>query len=89
MGITARANQKAIGKKANDDVGETVQAVIDGLMPVEIALQTLPDFGGTEACYVTNMQPLFLLRHRLPMCLGFFLRTLQLQPLGNEVLAVS
>ena len=29
------------GKIANDDVGETVQAVIDGLMPLDFALQRL------------------------------------------------
>jgi hypothetical protein len=29
------------GKIANDDVGETVQAVIDGLMPFDFALQKL------------------------------------------------
>ena len=29
------------GKIANDDVGETVQAVLDGLMPFDLALQKL------------------------------------------------
>jgi len=29
------------GKIANDDVGETVQAVLDGLMPLDFALQRL------------------------------------------------
>jgi hypothetical protein len=29
------------GKIANDDVGETVQAVIDGLMPLDFAIQRL------------------------------------------------
>jgi hypothetical protein len=29
------------GKIANDDVGETVQAVVDGLMPIDFALQKL------------------------------------------------
>ena len=29
------------GKIANDDVGETVQAVLDGLMPMDFALQKL------------------------------------------------
>ena len=29
------------GKIANDDVGETVQAVVDGLMPLDFALQRL------------------------------------------------
>jgi hypothetical protein len=29
------------GKIANDDVGETVQAVVDGLMPIEFAIQKL------------------------------------------------
>ena len=29
------------GKIANDDVGETIQAVLDGLMPFEFALQKL------------------------------------------------
>ena len=29
------------GKIANDDVGETVQAVLDGLMPLDFALQKL------------------------------------------------
>jgi hypothetical protein len=29
------------GKIANDDVGETVQAVVDGLMPLDFALQKL------------------------------------------------
>jgi hypothetical protein len=29
------------GKIANDDVGETVQAVLDGLMPFDFALQKL------------------------------------------------
>jgi hypothetical protein len=29
------------GKIANDDVGETVQAVLDGLMPFDFAMQKL------------------------------------------------
>jgi hypothetical protein len=29
------------GKIANDDVGETIQAVVDGLMPLDFALQKL------------------------------------------------
>jgi hypothetical protein len=29
------------GRIANDDVGETVQAVLDGLMPLDYALQKL------------------------------------------------
>jgi len=29
------------GKIANDDVGETIQAVVDGLMPLDFALQRL------------------------------------------------
>jgi hypothetical protein len=29
------------GKIANDDVGETVQAVLNGLMPLDFALQKL------------------------------------------------
>lgn len=46
--VSNRSNPKAghdfdivFGKIANDDVGETVQAVIDGLMPVDFALKKL------------------------------------------------
>jgi hypothetical protein len=46
--VNNRANSRTehdfdivVGKIANDDVGETVQAVVDGLMPLDFALQRL------------------------------------------------
>ena len=48
MVVTCRKDPRHIhgydivyGKIANDDVGETVQAVLDGLMPYDFALQKL------------------------------------------------
>jgi hypothetical protein len=51
------------GKIANDDVGETVQAVMDGLMPFDFALQRL-------AFMPANNQYCFCTEKALP-CLGF------------------
>lgn len=51
------------GKIANDDVGETVQAVVDGLMPLDFALQKL-------AFMPSNSQYCFCTEHALA-CLGF------------------
>ncbi len=51
------------GKIANDDVGETVQAVVDGLMPFDFALQKL-------AFMPSNNQYCFCTEKSLS-CLGF------------------
>ena len=51
------------GKIANDDVGETVQAVLDGLMPLDFALQKL-------AFMPSNNQYCFCTENSLPL-LGF------------------
>jgi len=43
------------GKIANDDVGETVQAVVDGLMPVDFALQKLAFMpANNQYCFCTE-----------------------------------
>jgi hypothetical protein len=43
------------GKIANDDVGETVQAIIDGLMPVDFALQKLVFMpSNNQYCFCTE-----------------------------------
>jgi len=43
------------GKIANDDVGETVQAVLDGLMPFELALQKLVFMpSNNQYCFCTE-----------------------------------
>jgi hypothetical protein len=43
------------GKIANDDVGETVQAVLDGLMPKDFALQRLSFMKANEQyCFCTD-----------------------------------
>ena len=43
------------GKIANDDVGETVQAVIDGLMPLDFALQKLVFMqANNQYCFCTE-----------------------------------
>jgi len=43
------------GKIANDDVGETVQAVIDGFMPLDIALQRLKFIpSNNQYCFCTE-----------------------------------
>jgi hypothetical protein len=43
------------GKIANDDVGETVQAVLDGLMPKDFALQKLTFMKANEQyCFCTE-----------------------------------
>lgn len=42
------------GKIANDDVGETVQAVLDGLMPLDFALQKLAFMpANNQYCFCT------------------------------------
>ena len=43
------------GKIANDDVGETVQAVINGLMPIDFALQKLVFMpANNQYCFCTK-----------------------------------
>jgi hypothetical protein len=43
------------GKIANDDVGETVQAVLDGLMPFDFALQKLAFMpSNNQYCFSTE-----------------------------------
>jgi hypothetical protein len=43
------------GKIANDDVGETVQAVVDGLMPIDFALQKLAFMpSNNQYCFCTE-----------------------------------
>jgi len=43
------------GKIANDDVGETVQAVVDGLMPLDFALQKLVFMpSNNQYCFCTE-----------------------------------
>jgi hypothetical protein len=43
------------GKIANDDVGETVQAVLDGFMPLECALQRLAFMpSNNQYCFCTE-----------------------------------
>ena len=43
------------GKIANDDVGETVQAVLDGLMPIDLALQKLVFMpSNNQYCFCTE-----------------------------------
>ena len=43
------------GKIANDDVGETVQAVLDGLMPPDFALQKLAFMpANNQYCFCTE-----------------------------------
>ena len=43
------------GKIANDDVGETVQAVLDGLMPFDFALQRLVFMpANSQYCFCTE-----------------------------------
>ena len=43
------------GKIANDDVGETVQAVLDGLMPLDFALQRLVFMpSNNQYCFCTE-----------------------------------
>ena len=49
------------GKIANDDVGETVQAVIDGLMPVDYALQKLVFMpANNQYCFCTDKSLAYL-----------------------------
>ena len=49
------------GKIANDDVGETVQAVINGLMPVDFALQKLVFIpANNQYCFCTEKSLAFL-----------------------------
>ncbi|MDR0444076.1 MAG: DUF3990 domain-containing protein [Treponema sp.] len=49
------------GKIANDDVGETVQAVLDGLMPSDFALQKLVFMpSNNQYCFCTEQSLLFL-----------------------------
>jgi len=49
------------GKIANDDVGETVQAVLDGLMPFDFALQKLEFMpSNNQYCFCTNKSLVYL-----------------------------
>jgi len=49
------------GKIANDDVGETVQAVVDGLMPLDFALQKLVFMpANNQYCFCTDKSLTFL-----------------------------
>jgi len=62
MVIDCRKNPKythgfdvVYGKIANDDVGETVQAVLDGLMPFDFALQKLVFMpSNNQYCFCTE-----------------------------------
>ena len=62
MVINCRRNSRYIhgfdvvyGKIANDDVGETVQAVLDGLMPLDFALQKLVFMpSNSQYCFCTE-----------------------------------
>ncbi|MDR0502281.1 MAG: DUF3990 domain-containing protein [Treponema sp.] len=50
------------GKIANDDVGETVQAVINGLMPMDFALQKLIFMSANnQYCFCTEKSLTFLM----------------------------
>ena len=49
------------GKIANDDVGETVQAVLDGLMPLDFALQKLAFMpANSQYCFCTEKSLAYL-----------------------------
>ena len=49
------------GKIANDDVGETVQAVLDGLMPFDFALQRLVFLpSNNQYCFCTEKSLTYL-----------------------------
>jgi hypothetical protein len=49
------------GKIANDDVGETVQAVVDGLMPFDFALQKLGFMpSNNQYCFCTEKSLVYL-----------------------------
>jgi hypothetical protein len=49
------------GKIANDDVGETVQAVVDGLMPIDFALQKLIFMpSNNQYCFCTEKSLAYL-----------------------------
>ena len=49
------------GKIANDDVGETVQAVLDGLMPLDFALQKLAFMpANNQYCFCTEKSLTYL-----------------------------
>jgi hypothetical protein len=49
------------GKIANDDVGETVQAVLDGLMPFDFALQKLVFMpSNNQYCFCTEKSCAYL-----------------------------
>jgi hypothetical protein len=49
------------GKIANDDVGETVQAVLDGLMPLDFALQKLVFMpSNNQYCFCTEKSLIYL-----------------------------
>jgi len=49
------------GKIANDDVGETVQAVVDGLMPFDFALQKLVFMpSNNQYCFCTERSLVYL-----------------------------
>ena len=49
------------GKIANDDVGETVQAILDGLMPFDFALQKLAFMpSNNQYCFCTEKSLIYL-----------------------------
>ena len=49
------------GKIANDDVGETVQAILDGLMPFDFALQKLAFMpANNQYCFCTEKSLAYL-----------------------------
>jgi hypothetical protein len=49
------------GKIANDDVGETIQAVLDGLMPYDFALQKLSFMlSNNQYCFCTEKSLAYL-----------------------------
>ena len=49
------------GKIANDDVGETIQAVLDGLMPPDFALQRLAFMPtNNQYCFCTEKSLIYL-----------------------------
>ena len=58
------------GKIANDDVGETVQAVLNGLMPLDFALQKLVFMpSNNQYCFCTE-KSLALLEFKEALTLG-------------------
>ena len=68
MVINSRKNNRyqhgydiVYGKIANDDVGETVQAVLEGLMPFDFALQRLAFMpSNNQYCFCTEKSLAYL-----------------------------